>query len=213
MSGALIPQTGASAGAQIADLLVRPIRQIGFIIPQVVLSELHHDELAITQHPVEQGAPISDHAFKQPAQLFIRAGWSSSSPGAIPAGLITQNQAFVIAVYQALLDLQAAREPFLVWTGKRLYTNMLLAALDVETDERTETALFVTARFQEVIIVSTQTVRVASSSQQATPQTTAPTSSTGPTQVQPAGPSILRRGLDFFGIGDGAQGSTPIWTP
>lgn len=214
MSGSLIPLTGISAGAQLAGILIRPRRQIGLIVPGVVLSEMHHDELTITKHPVEQGAPISDHAFKQPAQCMIRAGWSAAGgAGLIPTGLLAQNQAFVIAVYQALLDLQASREPFTIWTGKRLYTNMLCASLDVETDERTETALFINARFEEVIIVSTAAVRVASASQQAQPQSTAPTQSTGPTQTQAAPQSLLSRGLSFFGIGTGSQGGTQVWTP
>jgi hypothetical protein len=48
------------------------------ITPQVTIEELHRDELVITNHPVERGAAISDHAFKQPVEVIIRAAWSNS---------------------------------------------------------------------------------------------------------------------------------------
>ena len=34
--------------------------------PTVWIEETHHDSVVITEHPVEQGAPISDHAFARP---------------------------------------------------------------------------------------------------------------------------------------------------
>jgi hypothetical protein len=43
-------------------------RKIGVIIPDVVVSEKHSDTLEITEHPVETGAAISDHAYKRPAK-------------------------------------------------------------------------------------------------------------------------------------------------
>jgi hypothetical protein len=40
--------------------------------------------------------------------------------------------------YQELLDLQNSRVPFDVVTGKRIYTNMLIRALEVTTDRTSE---------------------------------------------------------------------------
>lgn len=212
MSGSLTG-LGVAAGLNLVNVLFKPRRSIGFVIPDVVVSELHHDELAITMHPVEQGAPISDHAFKQPAILFMRCGWSNTRGGLFASGgFLLQNEGFINQVYQALLDLQAMREPFQVFTGKRFYDRMLLAAIDVETDAKSETALMVTCRLQEVIIVSTQAVQVgAASSSQSQPQSTSPTQSTGPVTPQPNQPSILRQGLGALGIGGGAAGGTPIY--
>jgi len=34
------------------------------LTPQVTIEEVHHDDLEITEHPVERGAAIGDHAFK-----------------------------------------------------------------------------------------------------------------------------------------------------
>ena len=49
------------------------------IIPDVVISETHDDDVTVTQHPVDTGAPISDHAFVQPAIVTCVFGWSDSS--------------------------------------------------------------------------------------------------------------------------------------
>jgi hypothetical protein len=50
------------------------------LIPHAVIDEKHSDRLSITQHPVEIGATISDHAFKLPSRFVIRAVWSNSPP-------------------------------------------------------------------------------------------------------------------------------------
>lgn len=55
------------------------------IIAQAVIEEVHDDELVITEHPIEQGAAISDHSYKRPAEVVISCGWSNSpsNPGGI----------------------------------------------------------------------------------------------------------------------------------
>ncbi len=72
------------AGAQLGlqSILVRPKRSIGAFTGYVAIEETHEDVLEITDHPVELGAKISDHAYKEPSSVIIRAGWSNSpSPG------------------------------------------------------------------------------------------------------------------------------------
>jgi hypothetical protein len=44
------------------------------------IEELHTDDLEITEHPVEQGANIADHAFKRPAEVVLKLAWSNSPP-------------------------------------------------------------------------------------------------------------------------------------
>ena len=83
--GFLLPAASIGLGS----LLIRPRR--GFFaqgsgpnspalipIPQATIEERSHDELEITEHPVEQGAAIADHAYKRPAEVVIRAAWSNS---------------------------------------------------------------------------------------------------------------------------------------
>lgn len=178
----------------IGAILLKPYRAIGTIIPDVVAEEVMTDDLAITEHPIEEGAPISDHAYKRPAEVMLRCGWSDSS--AMQPGYVNQ-------VYAELLALQASRRPFTLFTGKRVFPNMLIRSLGVQNDARFEHSLMVTARLQQVIIVSTAAVGVPPASAQATPQSTAPTQQNGPvTPVQPPRPSILQ---GIFGTPAGQQ--------
>jgi hypothetical protein len=134
-------------------------RSIGGIVAQVTVSESERDELTVTEHPIEQGAPISDHAFKRPSEVTIRAGWSASRNG------VTQDLSADSGVYQYLLSWQAHVEnPFDLYTGKRVYKDMLMVGLTVETDETSEFALMATITCRQVIIVSTNVTQVAMSS-------------------------------------------------
>jgi len=54
---------------------------------QIVISEQHSDTLTITDHPVEFGSNISDHAFKRPATLVLKYGWSNSPAPSLAASL------------------------------------------------------------------------------------------------------------------------------
>ena len=164
------------------------------LVPQTTIEEVHHDELRITDHPIEEGATISDHAFMMPMEVIIRCAWSNSPASAsgllgkalglaaalggstvgniiaLPqtiAGvgtvqsLLTGNQVNQIKqIYKNLLDLQTSRVPFDIFTGKRVYKNMLFKSLSVQTDYRTENALLVTAVCREVILVTTSEVTV-----------------------------------------------------
>jgi hypothetical protein len=156
-------------------LISSPVRAIGTIIPDVVVREVHRDQIVITDHPVERGAAISDHAFKMPSEVEMDCGWSNSTAGV---------EGYVQLVYQELLDLQASRVPFTVFTGKRSYQNMLIRSLEVTTDETSEKALYVVAGLREIIIVDTQTTSVPAQDVQKSPQKTAAVANTGSKQLQ-----------------------------
>lgn len=192
-------------------LLIRPSRglfpALGLpIIAQVTIEERHRDEIQITEHPVEQGAEIADHAFKRPSEVIIRCGWSNSFSPSLrnPVSFLTAASGIVAglgsllsgnapdqirAIYQDLLALQESRTPFDVITGKRQYSDMLLKALDVTTEKASENALFVTMTLKQIIIVSTDifsVVGLGSSGNQFFPGRTGQTTNAGPQQLQPA---------------------------
>ena len=193
------------AAAQIGldSILVKPYRAIGSFVAQVVLEEIHQDTLEITDHPVDQGAVISDHAFKRPSELVVKCAWSNSPTVAglidgVVGGLKTtisgaqsllsgnsENQ--VRDIYDKLLKLQESRVPFDVFTGKRIYTNMLVQSLSVTTDKQSENSLMVTATLRQVLIVATQTLTVAApASRQTNPSATAPPINSGAKALTPA---------------------------
>jgi len=169
-------------------VVVRPQRSIGGIYPDVVVEEHHEDSLEITEHPVEQGAAISDHAFAHPKRVSISAAIADS------------DTASAREMYDKLLELQAKREPFDISTGKRLYLNMLIEHLAVTTTAASEHSFQFTAECREVILVSSRTTTLPPADRHRHPQKTAPVEQKGRVQAQPYTPkpdsSLLRKGSD-----------------
>src|SRR5260364_458704 len=120
------------------SVLIRARRSIGEIVRNVVIEEGHRDALPITEHPVEQGAAIADHAYVRPAEVGMRCGFG---PGNAFSRMESSDPAWMC---QQLRALQASRQPFDVITGKRAYRNMLIPQLTVTTAPESEHALMVT---------------------------------------------------------------------
>lgn len=136
-------------------------RYIDDIELQVVISENTNDTLTITKQPVQQGASISDHAYKEPTTLSMTIYFRDNPLQSLSA------------IYQEFLDLQEAREPFSVVTPKRVYDNMMLAVIINNTDKSTENCISLTLTLQEVIIVSVTTASVPRTRQSKAQSTTA----------------------------------------
>lgn len=158
-------------------LFFKPTRMVGFIVPDCAVEERHTDRVQVTQHPVEYGAMISDHAIILPKEVSIRYAWWD---GAFPLEFGHAQQ-----VYDQLQSLQAAREPFDITTGKRIYSNMVLTDMEVTTDQHTENVLLVELHCQEVIIVTTSSTAPVAQSSQAQPEQTAGQVSQGQQQLKP----------------------------
>lgn len=161
----------------------------------VTLAEDTRDELVITEHPVETGSVISDHAFALPVRLSMHLAWSPSdemgSLGAIPLSGITQlfsspvDAEHLQQIYYALVQLKANRSLCSIITPKRIYTSMLLALLTQHTDDETEHTIVVDAQFQEILFANTTTVSSQINvSAQSDPQSTSPVSAQGSKQLQ-----------------------------
>lgn len=139
-------------------------RQIGDLpIAHVTIEEDHDDELIITQHPVEFGAIISDHAYKKPSEVRVRCAWNNSGGyrNLIGTGeqiVITGYEGYARAVYEEILSLQISRKPFSVVTGKRIYNDMLVASVRAHTAPGSEYTLMADITLRQVILVATKTI-------------------------------------------------------
>jgi hypothetical protein len=184
------------------------LTNIGGIQVDTTIEEAYEDRLEITEHPVEAGAQITDHSFKRPMEVRLRCGWSDSSLyatlGAVvnfATGLTTGGGGggsftgggmsasdYVAGIYSQLLQLQEGRQPFTVFTGLRIYTDMLLTSIRVRRDNTTRYALMVEAELRQVIIVDTQTATLPPQANQANPASTAETVNAGTQSLQPGSP-------------------------
>jgi hypothetical protein len=158
--------------------MIIPARSIGTIVADVVVEEHHEDRTTITRHPVEGStgvATISDNAVDEPSEVTLTYGWWPGSTQNSGTATITvtlpdgtpqtmtgsfSNPNFLNAVYAQLLDLRSGHVPFMVYTGRRVYANMLISMLSVTTDKDTENALIIRVVCQQLIIVTTTTFQL-----------------------------------------------------
>ena len=193
-------------------------RSIDSIIPGVTMEETSTDTLTTTDHPVETGVAVSDHSFRNPAELEMRVLWSDST---------AQSVGYSIAVYAELQALQAKRLPFPIQTGKRSYQNMLFRTLVQKTDPTSEYALTVIATFRELITVKSASGAGTTSGSSTTPgvsqdpaaqtdpQSTAPTVDAGAgSSFQSIGPDSATLfgqmgGVSAAGVGTPATTANP----
>ncbi len=162
-----------------------PKRAIGQFTATITVEEIATDELEITQHPVQQGASITDHAYNKPSTVNLKVQWNN-------------DDAPLAETYKKLLDLQSSREPFDVVTGKRTYRNMLIKSLGQTTDVQTENILSISLCLQEIFIASIAVVSVPSRKKQKRPGKTGTTEKAGKKSAQEVPPSETKSALDVL---------------
>ncbi|WP_419687276.1 phage baseplate protein [Burkholderia theae] len=185
--------------SDVLDVTLTGGKKIGGVTISAIVEEVYSDNAVITEHPVEKGAPINDHAYVRPREVIMKCGWSNADYSALlgaavvsfdPTGANTMaTGTYVDAIYSKLLQLQANRERIDVVTTRRKYSNMLIQGLTVVTDQKSSSALMVTATLKQVIIVSTQATKLPPRSNQANPAATAETQNAGVKSAMPATPA------------------------
>lgn len=194
MASGILKAAAVGALGKLGDVFLRPRTSIGYIIPQVFISSEARDELTITDHPIETGAPVSDHAFKQPTTLTMQVGWGAG--GFLNDFSGTTND--VSDAYAALLDLQNLREPFTVTTSNRVYENMMIVSLGQTKNRETQNVCVVDVGLREVLIVDTQATTLPPVANQAEPQKTAATVNGGAKQTTAPKTSALLDAVNLF---------------
>lgn len=178
-------------------------RKIGLLIPSVVVSEKHVDALEITEHPVEIGASVNDHAYKRASEVTMECGFAGGGSildlvdiSGIGLGIGQSPK----EIYQQLLDLQSSRVPFDVVTGKRTYSNMLIRAIEVTTERTSENVLTCVLTLREVLMTQTQSVSVADKANMQDGVSTAAVQDVGTkTPVPVSNTSLLQKFIGFLG--------------
>lgn len=131
-----------------------------------VMQERHRNVISLTKQPVEYGAAITDHSFRQPIIINVQ-GIITNSPSLkqlgnnIPNfdgnnGVFTQvAQSFtgerIQSAYAGLMKLQNKRLPMRLQTGLLNYENMVLT--DVQVPNNKNNRLLLDMTFEEAIII------------------------------------------------------------
>lgn len=123
-----------------------------------VIRVSHEQELRRTQHPVQTGASISDHAYIEPARLILDIGMSDMmdeySPGMWTGGAASKS----VSAYQQMLALQFSRIPLTITTKLRNYANMLIDAISPEETSKTITGLRMRIEFGQIFMAQVLTI-------------------------------------------------------
>ena len=135
------------------------------IMPNIVVHERHHDEVIMTEQPVEIGAAITDHSFRNPSRLRLVYGYSNSclkaifkdfedGYGLLQHGLVNFGEGYIRSTYTHLFNVLQSRCICKVVTTKRVYQNMLITSLETETTPETAFSMFIAIEMKELLRAS-----------------------------------------------------------
>ena len=160
-----------------------------------VLKLTHDRGLVITDHPVEEGANITDHSYVRAKTLTLEIGMSD-----VGVGGFETRQSRSVSAFEILSEMQEKREPVDVVTRLDTYKNMLIEDIKVDEDNTTTHGLRASVFLREVKIVSAESVMlegrpVPPPAASASPAKTN-SSNAGAVRPQPAPPAVDRSGAN-----------------
>ena len=153
----------------------------------------HEKSLTITEHPVEEGASITDHSYVNPNRVSLDIGMSDVHYSLVD-GQFEQGFSRSISAFDTLQQLLENRIPCTIKTKLKTYHNMLLETLVDPDDYTTQHGLRATAFFREIIVVSTSTA-ILPNRTSAAPHKTGETNR-GAAQPHTDNRSTIRKGAD-----------------
>jgi len=128
------------------------------------LEETHEWSALVTESPVEDGSPVSDHVIEQPDKLSIRGFISETPITASPSilGIIGTSDASsrTQKIFDLLRDLIKSRLTMTVYTKHRTYPDMVLTSVRTPRTPADGESIEFTAEFTSVRFVSASEVDV-----------------------------------------------------
>lgn len=150
----------------ILDLNNEPIAALVYLKTNIggwffdaILRSTHTSRLEITQHPVQVGAALTDHAFLQPKELSMEIGMSDTATSLVP-GQFTGGWSRSVQAFKVLQELQALRVPLQVHSRLGLYQNMLIEEISAPDDYTTLLGLRCTVLLREIMVGQVRTVKI-----------------------------------------------------
>lgn len=138
--------------AKVTTMIVSPT--YGRFVFDAVFSTDHSANLTATQHPVQTGASVSDHAFMEPDEVSVEIGMTDT------AASVSGGASRSVNAYTQLRAIMELREPVTLITRLKTYRNMLITSISAPDDYKTMNALRASIYFQQINMVSVSTVTV-----------------------------------------------------
>jgi hypothetical protein len=171
------------------------------------LSESETISVEWSEHPIESGATVADHAVVRPPELSLE-GFITRTPLSMSTELDNLDPNYLDAALDALRGMTADREPVLIVTGLRAYEDYRITSLTVSRSPEDGQAARVSLSLRPVQIVEAGTVLLPplpikpakknAAAGEASQGTQSPTDASG----EGAGgrTSLLKGGLDGSGL-------------
>lgn len=156
------------------NLFIRTKKSIGGIQLDAVISETHNNKIRLTENPIELGVDITDHAVIEPKTLNIIAEVSDTPLGEAALGQIvdlitglfgtstSKNITRSNAAYNAMVQLQEAREPLEIQTKLVLYNNMIITDINVTQDKNSSKIVNMSINLKEIFLTETEVIQLPS---------------------------------------------------
>lgn len=125
----------------------------------------HQQELRRTEHPVQTGANISDHAYLVPARLVMEIGMSDAMDSYFRPSTWQGSKSKSVSAYQTMLALQFSRIPLSITTRLRTYQNMVIESLTPQDTFKTTAGLKMRVEFGQIFMASVSQTAVSARSQ------------------------------------------------
>ena len=115
------------------------------------LKESHSGSVRVTEHPVQGGSNISDHAYNLPDRLTLDV-LVSDSVESIISGQFTGGDTKSTSAYEILRSLKERRVLVSVRTRLHYYTNMIIESLNTSGDYRSSNSLRCSVVLRQVMM-------------------------------------------------------------
>ena len=132
--------------------------------------ENHVGSVRVTEHPVQGGSNISDHAYNLPDKLTIEV-LVSDSVQPIVSGQFASGGTKSISAYEVLRKLKEKRVLVSVRTRLHYYTNMIIEGMNVSDDYKSANSLKCTVSLRQVMMAVVPIEYVTLSKRQAVVET------------------------------------------
>lgn len=133
---------------------------LGKFIFDAYFNITHESSLAITEHPIQSGADVSDHAYEEAKNVTFEVGMSDVMQNISGFAEFTGDSSRSINAYQILRRLQSERIPIQFVTRLWTYTNMLIENISAPDDSKTTYGLRATVTLKELFVASVTTVKI-----------------------------------------------------
>lgn len=147
----------------VAQLVFKKGNFINTVELDIIVSEGAVTTARVTENPVEFGANVNDHIIIEPMTFSVAGIVSNISAGTLGQistipNAFSQSTSRAKEAWDALLELQVNRRPFLLVQGLKEYNNVIILSLSEAQDKDTANGLFFTATMKEIIFIGSEIV-------------------------------------------------------